>query len=204
MELAVFSLATAHAHGTAFYDYLALRKRHFVDTLGWDVPHDQHVEMDQYDTPQAIYSVVRDNGRVIGGARIMATTHQWGANGYMLGDAKAGKLPGIPADIVPDGLMGSDVWECTRLVLDDRLPAQMRTQVLDLVVDGVVGAARDKGATCMVALSQVALIRAVRKLGYDPRQAGPAYRDPGSGRAHAVLTMEPWKQGQPAAAPIAA
>lgn len=194
MHAHVFSLATAHQHGHAFYDYLALRKRYFVDTLGWDVPHDDTVEMDQYDTPQAHYSVVIENDKVIAGGRVLPTTHRWGADGYMLGDAKAGKLPGIPAEIVPDGFEGPEVWECTRLLLDEGLKGARRMRCLDLVVEGIVATARNHGATCMVALSQVALIRAVRKLGYNPRQAGPAYMDPCSGRAHAVLTMEPWKQ----------
>lgn len=195
MDLAVFNFATFHNFGHTFYDYLGLRKQHFVDNLGWDVPHDGHVEMDQYDTPAAFYSVVTHGGRVLGGARMMSTMHRWGDAGYMLGDAAKGMIPGIPASVVPQGFEGPDVWECTRLVLDETLPSDLRTKCLDLVVEGVVKTARDHGATCMVALSQVALIRAVRKLGYNPRQAGPAYKDPCSGRAHAVLTMAPWKEG---------
>lgn len=195
MKLSVFTLATAHQHGRAFIDYLALRKHHFVDGLGWDVPHDGQVEMDQYDTPLAHYSVVTQGDHVLGGARVMSTQHQWGEYTYMLGDAADGKLPGIPADIVPGGFEGPEVWECTRLVLEDDLPASIRNDCLDLIVEGVVSTARSHGATCMIALSQVAMIRAVRKLGYNPRQAGPAYKDPCSGRAHAVLTMAPWKEG---------
>jgi N-acyl-L-homoserine lactone synthetase len=57
MENITFSLATLHRHGSAFYDFLALRKRFFVDTLGWDIPHDDTVEMDQYDNPLAHYSL---------------------------------------------------------------------------------------------------------------------------------------------------
>lgn len=200
MELAVFNLKTAHHFGSCFYDFLVLRKRYFVDQLGWKIPHDDEVEMDQYDTPQAHYAVVRHHGRVVGGARMMPTTHQWGQDRYMLRDAADGKLPGIPAKIVPAGFEGPQVWECTRLVFDDMLTDSERVQALDLVVEGVLSAARARGATCMVALSQVALIRAIRKLGYDPRQAGPAYRDPQSGRALAVLTMAPWKTGEIAAA----
>jgi N-acyl-L-homoserine lactone synthetase len=92
---------------------LALRKRFFVDQLGWDIPHDDQVEMDQYDNPKAYYSLVLRDGKVIGGMRAMATTAQWGAHTYMLRDAVDGKLIGIPADIIPpcrghaDGL-GSD------------------------------------------------------------------------------------------------
>ncbi len=46
------------------------------------------MEMDQYDTPVAHYSIVRDDhGAVVGGARAMATTAIWGSHTYMLRDA---------------------------------------------------------------------------------------------------------------------
>jgi len=58
MRNITFNLSSLHLHGPAFYDFLALRKRHFVDVLGWDIPHNELVEMDQYDNPTAHYSVV--------------------------------------------------------------------------------------------------------------------------------------------------
>ncbi len=67
MENITFSLATLHQHGSAFYDFLGLRKRFFVDTLHWDIPHDDTVEMDQYDNPLAHYSLVLRDGEVVGG-----------------------------------------------------------------------------------------------------------------------------------------
>lgn len=195
MKLAVFDMSTAHEYGAAFYDFLGLRKRYFVDALGWDIPHDDKVEMDQYDTPQAIYSVVIREGRVIAGARLMSTQHKWGADGYMLGDAAKGMLPGIPQTVVPKGFEGAHVWECTRLVLEEGLPDDVRYDALHMVADGILTAARTKGASKMIALTQVAMMRAVRKMGYHLEQVGPSYRDPSSGRAHAVFTMDPWKEG---------
>ena len=44
-----FGFSELHKHGSAFFDFLALRKKVFVDDLGWDVPHDDTLEMDQYD-----------------------------------------------------------------------------------------------------------------------------------------------------------
>lgn len=204
MRLSVFNLATAHEHGSVFYDYLALRKRFFVDDLKWDIPHDEFVEMDQYDTPQSYYSVVSHCGRVIGGARVLPTQARWGGATYMLGDARRGLIDGIPKQIVPEDIEGPDIWECTRLAFDAELTPAQRLACLDLVVDGAVTAARERGATRMVALSQVGLVRAVRKLGYAPTQCGPAYRDAQNGRAYAVLTMEPWKTAELENRPVAA
>ena len=115
MEQITFNLASAFQHGTAWYDFLRLRKTHFVDALGWDVPHDHEVEMDQYDTPQAWYSCVKLDGRLIGGARVMPTSAKWGNTGYMLGDAYKGLLPDIPQSALPQMIETPQVWECTRL-----------------------------------------------------------------------------------------
>lgn len=46
--------------------------------------------MDQYDNPQAYYSVILGDGEVIGGARVMPTTAKWGNHTYMLLDALKG------------------------------------------------------------------------------------------------------------------
>lgn len=196
MQLHVFDMTTAHEHGSVFWDFLELRKRYFVDQLNWDIPHDERVEMDQYDTPQAFYSVITHNGQVVGGARCMPTTSQWGTAGYMLGDAKRGLLPGIPASIVPGGYEGPGIMEATRLVIEDFLTADERRDCLELLVKGIVSESHKRGAHRIIALSHVTLVRAIRKLGYDPEQCGPTYRDPASGKPHAVLTMEPWKVGE--------
>jgi N-acyl-L-homoserine lactone synthetase len=55
MENITFNLSTLHVHGTAFYDFLHLRYLFFVDTLGWHIPHDEEVEMDQNGNPKAWY-----------------------------------------------------------------------------------------------------------------------------------------------------
>lgn len=201
MKTLTFTFADLHRHGTAFYDFLALRKRVFVDQLGWDVPHDGRVEMDQYDTPQAHYSVVLDNGRVVGGARTMPTTSTWGPHTYMLRDAYQGKLPHIPPRIMPEDIASPGVWECTRLVIDDSLTtAADRADCLRLIVDGLVGIARARGATRMICLSSLALMRALRQLGYDVRQMGESYRNDEDGRRYAVLGM-PARLAREAACP---
>jgi len=53
MENITFDMSTMHMFGSAYFDYLALRKRFFVDTLGWHIPHNDKVAMDQYDNPTA-------------------------------------------------------------------------------------------------------------------------------------------------------
>jgi acyl homoserine lactone synthase len=190
MENITFDMSTLHQHGTAFFDFLALRKRFFVDTLGWDIPHNDTVEMDQYDNPLAHYSLVLRNGVVIGGARTMATTSAWGQHTYMLRDAVAGKLADIPDEVLDREIETPRVWECTRLVVSDAVTGHLdRSRCLSLIVDGLVSVAEKKGGSELMSLSPVSLMRALRQLGYSASRIGEPYRNPGDGRRYAVLRM---------------
>jgi acyl homoserine lactone synthase len=185
-----FDFSDLHLHGRAFYEFLRLRKQVFVDELGWDVPHNAQVEMDQYDTPMAQYSLVLKDGEVVGGARAMATTVAWGEHTYMLRDAYSGKLRHIPGHIMTLDIASPHIWECTRLVISDRLQTQAeRAECLRLIVDGLVETARAQGAVEMICLSSMLLMRALRQLGYGVEKAGPTYVNGEDGRVYGVLRM---------------
>lgn len=190
MENISFNLSGLHKHGTAFFDYLALRKHFFVDTLGWDIPHNDTVEMDQYDNPLAYYSLVLQDGKVIGGARAMPTTSSWGEYTYMLHDALKGKLGGIPEHIMQDEIQTSKVWECTRLVVSDSLQCpKERYSCLTLIVDGLTKTARSHGASELIALMRPSFLRSLRQLGYSANRIGAPYFNRDDGRKYAVLSM---------------
>jgi len=189
MQQITFNMKTLHLYGTAFYDFLRLRKRYFVDELGWDIPHDDEVEMDQYDNPLAWYSLVLDGGRVVGGARTMATTAAWGEHTYMLRDAVQGKLADIPADIMGGEVANARVWECTRLIISDAVKGHAeRSLCLSLIVDGLVDVAAAAGAARLISLSPLPLMRALRQLGFGAERIGEPYRND-DGRLYAVLAM---------------
>ena len=190
MENIRFDFSNFHRHGTAFYDFLALRKQVFVDDLGWDIPHDENVEMDQYDTPVAQYSLVLKDGKVVGGARGMPTTACWGSHTYMLRDAYSGKLPHIPPHVMSVEIASPTVWECTRLVIADSLTTQAeRSECLTLIVDGLVEITRKRGGSELICLSSMALMRALRQLGYEVTKLGDTYRNGEDGRLYGVLRM---------------
>ena len=160
MENITFDMSTMHMFGSAYFDYLALRKRFFVDTLGWHIPHNDKVEMDQYDNPTAHYSLVLRDGQVVGGARTMATTATWGQHTYMLRDAFAGKLVDIPAEVMPADVANAQMWECTRLVISDDVDTQIdRSECLSLIVGGLIDVAARNGATRLMSLSPISLMR---------------------------------------------
>lgn len=190
MENICFDFSDFHRHGRAFYEFLELRKKVFVDQLKWDVPHNETVEMDQYDTPLAHYSLVLRDGVVIGGARTMATSSVWGEHSYMLRDAWSGKLPHIPRQVMSVEIASPLVWECTRLVISDEITGHGdRATCLGLICDGLVGMARAKGGTTMISLSPLPFMRAMRQLGYQVTLLGDAYRSGEDGRQYGVMRM---------------
>ncbi len=197
MKNITFDLSHLHLHGSAFFDYLGLRKRFFVDTLGWDIPHNDDVEMDQYDNPLAHYSLVVRDGEVIGGARAMPTTSSWGEHTYMLRDAAAGKLPDIPGRVMDTEIEDAKVWECTRLVISDDVAGHDdRSVCLSLIVDGLITVAARNGGQKLISLSPVTLMRALRQLGYSASRIGKTYWNAADGRKYAVLTMPALRSGE--------
>ena len=190
MEKITFNLTELHQYGSAFFEFLALRKQFFVDQLGWGIPHDDDVEMDQYDNPKAYYSLVRKNGKVIAGGRAMATTAQWGSHTYMLRDAVEGKIIGIPETIVNEVEVDARVWECTRVVVSSEIkdPAESAA-CLALIVEGLAEQAEEQGGTELMALSRPSLLRALRKIGYNPRTIGVPYVNADDGRRYVAMSM---------------
>jgi acyl homoserine lactone synthase len=190
MHNITFDFLGQHRHGAAFHDYLRLRKQFFVDELGWDIPHNHDVEMDQYDNPCAYYSLATRWGKVLGGARIMPTSATWGRHTYMLRDALRGCIDEIPPDLMPAEIATEEVWECTRLVISSCLTTQaQRAECLSLIVDGLVAIAQAQGGAELMTLTRPALMRALRQLGYPVSRMSEPYRNASDGREYAVLTM---------------
>jgi N-acyl-L-homoserine lactone synthetase len=190
MHNITFDFLAQHRHGTAFHEYLRLRKTFFVDALRWDIPHNEEVEMDQYDNPCAHYSLVLCRGRVVGGARTMPTTASWGRYTYMLRDARRGHLDHVPSEVLPSDIVSSEVWECTRLVISDSVACHAeRADCLSLIVGGLIDIAHREGGVQLMSLSPLPLMRTLRQLGFPANRLGEPYLSDSDGRRYAVLTM---------------
>ena len=190
MRNITFDFLGQHRHGAAFHEYLRLRKTFFVDALGWDIPHNDDVEMDQYDNPCAHYSVVLRRGVVVGGCRAMPTTAVWGRHSYMLQDALRGRIEQIPSRVVPFEVATSEVWECTRLVMSRSVATQSeRAECLSMVMGGVVDIAGRHGGRELISLTRPPLQRALRQLGFAVTRLGESYVSESDGREYAVLRM---------------
>jgi acyl homoserine lactone synthase len=190
MRNITFDFLGQHRHGSAFHEYLRLRKAFFVDALGWDIPHNDDVEMDQYDNPCAHYSLVLRRGEVVGGARAMPTSASWGRYTYMLRDARRGSLDAIPSEVMPLDIASDEVWEGSRLVISDSVASHSeRSQCLSLIFGGLVDIANRNGGTELVGLTRPPLVRALRQLGFAASRLGEPYVSESDGRQYAVLRM---------------
>lgn len=190
MQYITFDLPTLHHHGAAYFDYLKLRKTFFVDQLHWPIAHNETMEMDQYDNPQTFYSLVMDGDEVVGGARCMPTTVTWGKHSYMVADAFNGMMEDIPTTSMPSDFTSPHVWECSRLVISDSLESRPeRTECLRLILEGVIDITNAHGGSELMALSSVAMLRALRGLGYSVNRMGKPYRDQDDGRMYVVMQM---------------
>ncbi|MDF0594676.1 acyl-homoserine-lactone synthase [Psychromarinibacter halotolerans] len=197
MRHITFDLSTMHEHGSAFFDYLGLRKRFFVDILKWDIPHNDKFEMDQYDNPTAWYSLCIHEGEVIGGTRVMPTTARWGKHSYMLKDAREGVLDSIPHDAMPSDIISPYVWEMTRLVISpDLRRAEDRARCLQHVGQGLYDIAEAQNVSEYMGISAVALIRVLRQLGFPLERMGTPYHDAADRRNYTVMRMPVHLQNQ--------
>lgn len=188
MDCITFNMAGMHRHGAAFYDFLKPRKTFFVDQLGWDIPHDDEVEMDQYDNPQAWYVLVlNDEGQVVGGGRTMPNSARWGTHTYMLNDAMEGRINSIPGSVMDGVQVANRIWEVTRLVISDALSTHAeRSECLSLLLGGVEALLLRFGGVEAISLSPPPMVRAMRSLGYNAERRGEPYLCE-DGRRYAVL-----------------
>lgn len=188
MRYITFDFLGQYRHGAAYLQFLRLRKRFFVDLLDWDIPHNDEVEIDQYDNPCAHYVLVLRGSTVVGGARVMPTTSTWGRHCYMLRDALRGEFS-IPPSAVAEEIVSDQVWECTRLVVSDELSTQAeRADCLSLLLEGSSEVVREHGGHELISLSPVPMVRTLRQLGFPARQVGTPYCD-ADGRRYAMLRM---------------
>ncbi|MEO1238163.1 MAG: acyl-homoserine-lactone synthase [Pseudomonadota bacterium] len=187
MKSIVFDMSTMHRHGSAFYDFLRLRKRFFIDNLGWTIPSDGTVEMDQYDTPLAHYSLVESDGVIIGGARCQPVDSVWGPYSCMIKDAARGLLDDIPSDLFKPSMSSPTNWEGTRLVVSDQVLSVLdRTRCLALIIDGLMRIIDSHGGTSLITLSPTALYRTTKIVGLKATQVSRPYIS-GDGREYALF-----------------
>jgi N-acyl-L-homoserine lactone synthetase len=118
-----FARSAALEYPVLFESMHADRKRIFIDSLKWDIPHDGYREIDQYDNDDADYLILQDrhSGEHLGSVRLLSTTGP-----HMLSDV----FPFLCEGTIP---RGPHVMEITRLVVSPKVPVRERVAVRNML-----------------------------------------------------------------------
>lgn len=142
----------------------AYRHRIFIERLGWQLPVQDGLERDQFDRPDTVYVVAKnDAGQICGCARLLPTTDP-----YLLGEVFPQLMNGAP---VPSQ---HDVWELSRFAAADpdgnaRDAAASSRHLLGAAVQS----AAEHGATRLITVSPLGIERLLARMGVHAHRAGP-------------------------------
>jgi len=147
------------------------RYRHavFVERLGWDLPVQNGLELDQFDRPDTVYVAAQDDeGNVVGCARLLPTTKP-----YLLGEVFPELLNGLEPPC------SEDVWELSRFAaVDLKRPAkpgngQFSSTITARLLKESIACAAARGAKRLITVSPIGVERLIHRLGYESHRAGP-------------------------------
>lgn len=152
-------LSQVVGYGTSTHDtslvaqFLNLRKKVFIDALGWDVPQASDYEFDQYDTPHSRIVLVTLGKRIVAGMRLIPSTARVGIYSYMLRDAQDGKLPGLPDTVLSQKAPVSEtVWEGSRVFILPDIPRKLRYKVREMLLHEMLLECRRNGVDEVICL----------------------------------------------------
>ena len=149
--------------------FLAFRKQVFVDRKNWSLAVHQEIEFEQYDVGHPHYVIAHRGNAVLGGGRLRRTSDMTGNYyRYMIYDAWAGRLSGMPTDLcIDEPPVNPDIWEFTRFAV---LPTErgVADTVMYVVNDYL---AHLKAKSCLF-LSSPAMLRFATRIGFEPTPLG--------------------------------
>lgn len=189
MNTIIVTSSNLGCYGWLFQQHLMQRKKRFVEEMAWDIPHDEHVERDQYDRHDTTYVLLEEHGALVGYARLLPTTShaQYGQARftYMVKDACEGLLlPGIPQDIYEGGQPPVDdrIWEMTRFQTRDR---RAMSTLFRVAADYL----RSIGAKGTISFTRTAYSAILSASGLPTTKMGPEVRYP-DGKTYCVLETD--------------
>lgn len=152
------------------YDDLSgYRHEVFVELLGWDLDTPEGIEQDQFDRPDTVYVVARNQqGHINGCARLLPTTRP-----YLLGEVFPELLNGLAPPSSPD------VWELSRFAAVDVSAAsntsrgQLSSPIAVALLKSAIQTAAQYGAKRLITVSPVGIERLLRHAGFKAHRAGP-------------------------------
>ncbi|GKX54435.1 acyl-homoserine-lactone synthase [Leminorella grimontii] len=151
------------------HELAAYRYRVFVEKLGWELDTPVGYERDQFDKPDTIYVVARNEKKeIVGCSRLLPTSEP-----YLLSEVFPQLLNGNPPPHSPF------IWEISRFsALDLNAPSleKQKGSLSSTVAAGLLKASVDYLAryniTTIVTVSPLAVERLIRGLGYKVHRGG--------------------------------
>lgn len=160
--------------------YFQMRGEIFIDKLGWTLRRstDFDIEFEQYDTYAAYHLIAfRDLPKmdieIVGGARLMPTTHRCGEGSvysYMLRDAYLGLLEGMPAReeiCFLEPPVNDEVWEISRLL------GKPGHDLGLLIVKAASDFVFSRGGRRCLGITRLPIVRLMRRLSNSHELIGP-------------------------------
>ncbi len=143
------------------------RHKIFIERLGWQLPVKDGLERDQFDRPDTIYVVARnETGSICGCARLLPTTRP-----YLLGEIFPQLMNGLA---VPNS---HEIWELSRFaaadVSDTQISPQGASQQSQNLLAAAVATAAAQGATRLITVSPLGVERLLHRMGVHAHRAGP-------------------------------
>jgi acyl homoserine lactone synthase len=142
------------------------RHRIFVEKMKWSLPSTGDKERDQFDRPDTVYVIARDDSDAICGcSRLLPTTGP-----YLLQQVFPQLMGDVPLPAAPD------VWELSRFAIDNRdqkLSADEAWVHTCQLVNSVVECALQLGAKRLIAFSHIGNKRLLRRMGVHVNRIAP-------------------------------
>jgi N-acyl-L-homoserine lactone synthetase len=141
------------------------RKQVFIDKLKWRLEHSAGLEIDAYDSPDAIYLIeaATPTAQISVSARLLPTVRP-----HLLGEQFADLCQGAPP-------VGPGVWEATRFCPAPETPAGApRRRLLGRMIAGIMETALIFGIERVTYVADAALAPMALKVGWEVRALGPA------------------------------
>ena len=159
-----------HLEDAVLRNMFEARRRVFVDLLGWDLPVlAGRYEIDQFDTPDAIYLVITDGqGAHCASARLLPTSRP-----HLLDTIFARLCAGTPP-------RGATIYEITRFCLDRSLSAGERRAARNELVSALARFGVANGITLYTGVAEPRWIEQVLAFGWRARLLGPLQERGGS------------------------
>lgn len=143
------------------------RHKIFIQRLGWNLPTQDGLELDQFDRPDTVYVVARDaRGAICGCARLLPTTKP-----YLLGHVFSNLMGELPAP------SNEKIWELSRFAaasvcLESAATFDRMSNTRHLLA-GAVSVAASHGATRLITVSPLGVERLLHRMGVHAHRAGP-------------------------------